>query len=126
MTLRRFEQSDIPHLREIHERAQYGFAFPPMAKMETSWVAVDGEKVIGWAGAQLMPEITMMVSPELSPHWKMGIVQILHRPIEVDLAEKGHKKVFANIDPRCPNFFKRLKALNWWKAWPTAWRDIAA
>lgn len=127
MEFRRFEKSDLPAIRDAWQRSGYGFDFPEMGKMLSSWVAVENGKVIGWAGAQLMPEVTMIIDPAWgSPHWRLGLVRSLHAPLAQDVAAGGYQKVFANIDPKCPKFLKRLVSMGWWKAWPTVWRKVCA
>ena len=122
MKLRRYEPSDLPAVYEMHQRAGYGFEFPELERMVSSWVAEEDDRIIGWAGAALQPEVTMILDPRWgSPHWREGLIKTFHKPLGVDLEEKGYKKAFANIDPKYKNFKRTLARLGWWIGWPTAW-----
>lgn len=120
MNFRRFAANDEPALREIYKKAGYGFSFPSLTGI-SSWVAVSEGKVIGWAGAELKPEVSMIIDPDAgSAYYKMGIIQSFHKPLARDIRESGFEEVRVDLDPRFPSFGRHLiKYFHWWKGWDT-------
>ena len=127
MKWRRTEEGDIPRIRELHAKAGYGFEFPLGKKhaylprrdpLLSSWVAEEDGQVVCWAGAILQPEVMAIMDPDYgSPHQRMKAFASFHPLLAKDLAEQGHKRAFANLDPRFPGFGRHLKPLGWWPVW---------
>ena len=64
MNVRPYQESDLPVLKEIHERAALGYPFPD--NVESFIVATDefGCPIMA-AGERLIPEITLICAPEI-------------------------------------------------------------
>lgn len=126
MQWRRAQASDIPAIRELWFRAQYGFPFPDLAsdKIISSWVAVEGERIVCWSGAQLQVEIiSIMDAAWGSPHERMKVFSCFHPRIAHEVMEKGFDRAFCTVDPKYPTFAKRLlrSKLGWFEHWKTLW-----
>jgi len=124
MKWRRTTKKDIPAIRELWEQAGYGFDFPDLRSehLISSWVALEGGKIVLWTGAMQIPEIVAIIDPEWgSPHRRVKLMASLHRPVAEDCRAKGHERAFCNIDPQFCRFWKRLERLGWIKSWETMW-----
>jgi hypothetical protein len=126
MQWRRTELSDIPAIRKLWERAEYGFPFPDLDSKHliSSWVAVESERIVCWSGAQLVPEIISIMSPEFgSPHERLRCFAAFHKIIAHDVKDHGYERAFCTVDPRYPKFARRLirEKLGWFRWWETLW-----
>jgi hypothetical protein len=123
--VRKFRKTDIPLLREIHEKAGYGFPFPKVGEMEISFVAEEDGKPIGFVGAELRAEITGMFDPAWgSPHERMKLFAGLHLPVAEALEIREVKVGYCFRDPKFPRFGERLRELGWAEAWTCYWMNV--
>jgi hypothetical protein len=120
MQWRRYQSKDEPRIREMWDRAGYGFAFPDLASetIISSWVAVENGQIVCWSGARLEPEIISIMDPEYgSPHSRVKLFGRSHPNVARDLRAKGYERAFCTLDPKFPVFGKRLKPFGWLKGW---------
>jgi hypothetical protein len=126
MQWRRAETTDIPVIRALWFRAEYGFPFPELTseKLISSWVAEQDGQIVCWAGAMLVPEIIAIMDPSFgSPHQRMDVFEGFHGRVAEDVISKGHPRAFCTVDPKYPTFASRLlkSGLGWFRHWTTLW-----
>lgn len=121
MQWRRIQPNDIPAIRELWSLARYGFPFPDLEsdKIISSWVAVEGERIVCWSGAQLQVEIISIMDPAWgSPHERMRTFAGFHPLIPQEIFAKGYDRAFCTVDEKYPTFSRRLlKAKLGWFRW---------
>ena len=124
MIVRKFRNTDVHALREIHKKAGYGFPFPRVEHMEIGFVAEENGQAIGFVGAELRAEITGIFTPEWgSPHERMKLFAGLHLPVAEALELREVPKAYCFADPKFPRFGERLRELGWAEAWTCFWMD---
>src|ERR1700722_18071338 len=125
MQIRKLRKSDIPVLRELHQKAGYGFAFPKLTEMEIAFVAEENGFPIGVVGAELRAEIIGIFDMDFgSPHERMKIFASLHLPVAEALEMREVKKAYCFADPAFPPFGQRLRGLVWAEAWTCYWMSV--
>lgn len=121
MNVRPFKIEDFAVLKEIYDRADYGFPFPD--NLEDYWVVTDDAGCpIMAAGARLIPEVTLLCAPHGSTHAlvKLKGISLLHEQLRDTLMAKGHKEAIASVPPHLVAYQRHLQRHFAWKeSWPT-------
>lgn len=124
--IRKFRKSDVGALRQIYDKAGYGFAFPAISNLEISFVREEDGRVVQWVGAQMEAQIFMLMDPEWgSPHQRIRAIADFHAPITKQLDLRGVKTANVALDPKFPKFGRRLSKLGWSEAlWRCYFMDV--
>jgi hypothetical protein len=122
MNVRPYQPEDEPILREIWQRASYGFPFPENIA-DYFVVTDDGGCPIMAAGAKLIPEVTLLCAPHGSTHplVKLKGISLLHDAVRDRLVANGHSEALASVPPELErNYGRHLQRhFGWKESWKT-------
>lgn len=105
---------DVEQLREFHRKAGYSSEFPDVKGMEIGELVRDGNRVVGFIGAEMEAQVVGIFNPEWgSPHQRVKKFAELHLPIAEELQKRGVKTAIVFPDPMFKNFGNRLSKLGW-------------
>lgn len=107
-------EAEVEQLREFHRKAGYSSEFPDVAGMAIGRLVRDGDRVVGFIGAEMEAQVIGIFDPEWgSPHQRVKKFAELHLPMAEELEKRGINTVFVHIDPVYKNFGRRMSRLGW-------------
>ena len=122
MNVRPFHPDDLSILREIYDRAEYGYPFPD--DLSEYWVVADDTGCpIMAAGAKMVPELTLICAPGGSTHAlvKFKGISLLHEKLRDILVSKGYTEAIASVPPQLERSYGRhlQRHFHWLLSWTT-------
>lgn len=118
MRVRLASEEDRRLVREIHDRAGYGFALPE--ELLGMHVVEEDGAILAAAAYEPAAQVVAVVSPSVgSPFKRIDALKMLHAPLALEVLAHGAQSVFAFCDPQFRGFDRRMMALGWHKKlWP--------
>jgi hypothetical protein len=131
--VRKLRESDIPVLKELHERRGFGYSFPDLWDYKLNRISqefadvqvrVDEEDrpVIAVACRKTVEAYLWMDEGWRTPRWRMAALVEIHEAVRVRLCDMGIQFVNAWIPPQIEKCFgKRLERVFGWvkSGWPS-------
>jgi hypothetical protein len=130
--VRKLRESDIPVLKELHERRGFGYSFPDLWDYKLNRISqefadvqvrVDEEDrpVIAVACRKTVEAYLWMDEQWRTPRWRMAALVEIHEAVRVRLVELGVRDIHAWLPPEvCKAFGKRLRQVFGWL--PSRWQ----
>jgi hypothetical protein len=101
---------DREKLFELQKRSDCEFPLPdPLS----GFVVRDGEKLVAWAGWEIVAEVMGVMDPSLTAKEKVRIWANLHKPIESQVIRKGITVGYVQVKKESHRFASILNLLGW-------------
>ncbi len=129
MTIRPFQPSDIPSLRQMYEHSGYPYTFPDLRGplMECVLVAVaDNDVPIAAIAAERIVQAYLLMDLDLHPATKMRIIRSFHAQLAIELRKRNYGCLEAFLPPAIAESFGRrlMKSFGWIQSWPCFSRNF--
>ena len=129
MRFRPLIDSDVPALREMHERSGFAYKFPDLTgpMMEAVVVVADEDnRPVAAAIAERLVQVSLLLKGDEHPAAKLHWLKILHTGLATELKKRGYTSVEAFLPPQIENSFGRrlMRTFGWCKNWNSFSRNF--
>jgi hypothetical protein len=105
---------DFEAIRAIHKRMGYPFELPRLSGVRGMRVIEEDGEIVAMAGWERAAHVVCVLDAHWgSPHRRLEALRLLHQPLARSVLKDGVEYAFSFLDPRWPQFGKRLMNLGW-------------